>query len=282
MRRKRKKERKREEVREWTRVGSETPSLMTGRDRAIVCLSVVRMIQRHPWECNLFWLPVSPIFTCPFYNPPPHQRDWLMEIRIQHHTAKHIPERKPTSFLPLFSTPREPNRKGGATSRVGVMDISRRDMETQSVTDISIIEIFHRLLPSLWWWQKETNIQCCVVADGNWDKVGKITILLIQALSLFSSWYNICVSSVSVFFSVAEPPRLSISVSVFAAWGLCRNNRHCWYKSPPSALRCSTCHSPAERSEHVRCHGWSCGEALYGYVMRLVFREEKGRRGERG
>lgn len=34
------------------------------------------------------------------------------------------------------------------TSRPGMIDISIKDMETQSVTDISIIEIFHCLLPS--------------------------------------------------------------------------------------------------------------------------------------
>lgn len=35
------------------------------------------------------------------------------------------------------------------TSRLGVMDVSIRDMETRSVTDISIIEIFRCVLPGL-------------------------------------------------------------------------------------------------------------------------------------
>lgn len=53
------------------------------RRRASARLSTVCMIQRRLWECNLSWLPVSPIHSRPFYNPPPrlsplYQRDWLL------------------------------------------------------------------------------------------------------------------------------------------------------------------------------------------------------------
>lgn len=74
---------------EWKRIQSKgnlqpeataTASLPTGE---CARLSTVCMIQRHLWECNLSRLPVSPIHSCPFYNPPLHlsplyQRDWLL------------------------------------------------------------------------------------------------------------------------------------------------------------------------------------------------------------
>lgn len=46
---------------------SSTTSLTTGRRSASMRLPVVRVIQRHLWECNLFWLSVSPI---PPHSPP--------------------------------------------------------------------------------------------------------------------------------------------------------------------------------------------------------------------
>lgn len=114
------------------------------------------MIQRHPWECNLFWLSVSPIFSRPFYNPQtPFPHLWLTftEIRLQYHTQSHILDGGARACI--FSSPAHPLGFKGVeglevelTSRTGMMDISIKDMETLSVTDISIIEIFHCWLPS--------------------------------------------------------------------------------------------------------------------------------------
>lgn len=61
------------------------------------------------------------------------------------------------------------------------------------------------------------------------------------------------------FFSPSQRFKIYVSpaVSVFAARGFSCDSVRGWYKSSPSAPRCSTCHSPAEESEHVRCHGWS-------------------------
>lgn len=174
---------KRQKVEESTGVkesdqdtASTTTPLMTGRHRAGVCLSYVCTIQRHLWECNLFWLSVSPtslhssVFTTPTHSLPSPLSEWLTftEIRLQHHKTSHIPdgERKltppPPPSLRLGSFNGGGWRGGGGDGVRGggvwglswrpdldVMDVSIKDMETRSVTDISIIEIFHCLLPSL-------------------------------------------------------------------------------------------------------------------------------------
>ena len=89
---KRERRKKRQKVEESTGVkesdqdtASTTTPLMTGRHRAGVCLSYVCTIQRHLWECNLFWLSVSPtslhssVFTTPTHSLPPlYQSDWLL------------------------------------------------------------------------------------------------------------------------------------------------------------------------------------------------------------
>lgn len=62
---------------------SSTTSLTTGRRSTSMRLPVVRVIQRHLWECNLFWLSVSPI---PPHSPPTTVIDYYFNI-TQHHTS---------------------------------------------------------------------------------------------------------------------------------------------------------------------------------------------------
>lgn len=56
------------------------------------------------------------------------------------------------------------------TSRPGMMDISIKDMETQSVTDISIIEIFHCWLPSDRGRETFTAVLKGMETGENWGK----------------------------------------------------------------------------------------------------------------
>lgn len=139
------------------------------------------MIQRHPWECNLFWLSVSPIFSRPFYNPNlppfPHPSIRVIDFYGNKASASHKiahPWWRSTCLHLVFPSPLPCplDFKGGGglkvelTSRPGMIDISLKDTETQSVTDISIIEISHYWLPS----DRGRATFCSVEGDGNWGK----------------------------------------------------------------------------------------------------------------
>lgn len=92
------------------------------------------------------------------------------------------------------------------TSRLGMMDVSIRDMETRSVTDISIIEILCCLLPSSW--ERERERLLCSKACQTGQNVENNAI---DTSLYFSHPDLISVSYLSLSFS----PLQSVFLSVF-------------------------------------------------------------------
>lgn len=110
------------------------------------------------------------------------------------------------------------------------MDVSIRDMETESVTDISIIEIFHRLLSRL-------CCKGCQMAHNGPKKCHSSSSFTFSHLGI------ICFSYLSLSFLHGRVPGRLYLLFLVLVWGLCRTNRQYWYKSLQSTLQCNTCHS---------------------------------------
>lgn len=163
--------------------------------------------------------------------------------------------------------------KGGVelTSRLGVIDVSIKDIETWSVTDIFITEIFWCLLPGLWWWRRETFTAVLYRMEMG-QNGGKIATPLIQALSFLSSQSKLCLICLCLI-PVADSLSACLRLCSVGGFAIIICSR---YKSPPSALQCSTRHSPC-REKRTCEMPWMilCGEEMYGYVIRLVFREQR-------
>lgn len=183
------------------------------RRRVSARLSTACMIQRRLWECNWSWLPVSPIHSCPFYKPSPHlsplyQRDWLLRkwgfSVTQNHTSL-TGGAHAWILSPPFS-PRPPGLKEGGWvvgKFGGWADIQNlRDgrfytrygntehdghFYYKNILLLAPQPVFVRV--------RQIYTACCALGDGNWDKMGKIAMLLIQALLFFSQRFKIYVSS---------------------------------------------------------------------------------------
>lgn len=152
---------KREEVREWKRVGSKSISLwgkyatsLSKRGGVRVRLSDVCTIQRHRENIICFdsqSLPSSIVRFTPPFTPPIKVIDFYGNKASTSHKITLLwwglqaYVFSPPTPLPPLGVLKERGGEGcwslevELTSRLGMMDVSIRDMETWSVTDISII-----------------------------------------------------------------------------------------------------------------------------------------------